>query len=267
MSDILLSVVVPSYNQAAYLRENLDVLVAHRHRGIEIIVLDGGSKDESADILRSYGEQLDYWVSEKDRGQAHAINKGLARAKGRWIAFQNSDDFYLPETFGRVLDALSEAQGSDLVLGGTIFRQEGGEVVHVNIPKPLHLLAFTRKNFINNQSLFVSSRLLKAAGLLSEELHFCLDYEWFLRLLKDRPKVSYIYEAIAVQRLHPDTKTSRLQNTHDEEFRQIRERFFTPRQILLGGITYYPYKLFRGAFGAINARLRPGAAGRARDVT
>lgn len=256
MRAILLSVVVPSYNQAAYLRENLDVLLAHRHRGVEVIVIDGGSRDESVEILKTYGSGIDYWVSEKDRGQAHAINKGLALARGRWIAFQNSDDYYLPEKFSGVLDVLEKAEGYDLVHGGTIFQVDQGAVIHVNVPKPLCLLAFTRKNFINNQSLFVRSGHLKATGLLSEELQFCLDYEWFLRLLKNRPKVFYIYEPLAVQRLHADTKTSRMQDRHDQEFRRVRDSFFSIWQVMLGGLIYFPYKAFRGVFGLLPRSLR-----------
>lgn len=255
MNNILLSVVVPSFNQASYLRQNLDVLVSHRNKGVEIIVIDGGSSDGSADILKTYGANIDYWVSEKDRGQAHAINKGMALARGRWIAFQNSDDYYLSETFGEVLEMLGRSDSYDMVLGGTIFSQDTGEIVHVNIPKPLCLLAFTRKNFINNQSLFVQAEFLKTVGPLSEELHFCLDYEWFLRLMKNYPKISYMYEAIAVQRLHANTKTSRLQNKHDEEFKTVRDRFFSRYNILLGWFAYPFYKLFRGIFGKIIAGL------------
>lgn len=94
---MLLSVIIPSYNQGRFLSKNLEVLAAHKTPDMEIILIDGGSTDETREIIKEYEVILDYWVSEPDRGQSHALNKGLAVARGRYIGWQNSDDYYLPE--------------------------------------------------------------------------------------------------------------------------------------------------------------------------
>ena len=92
----LLSIVVPSYNQGAYIRETLDSIFAQDYRPIEVLVLDGASKDETVEILRSYDAPELRWWSERDRGVVDAVNKGLARASGEIIGIQSSDDTYLP---------------------------------------------------------------------------------------------------------------------------------------------------------------------------
>ena len=91
-----LSVIVPSYNQGAYLEETLLSVINQNYPNLELIVVDGGSTDNSVDIIRKYEHQITYWVSEKDRGQSHAINKGIQKATGEWISMLNSDDCYMP---------------------------------------------------------------------------------------------------------------------------------------------------------------------------
>jgi glycosyltransferase involved in cell wall biosynthesis len=108
-----LTVVTPSYNQGAFLEETLRSVLLQGYPNLQYIVIDGGSTDNSVDIIRRYADHLDYWVSEKDRGQNHAINKGMARATGEVLAYLNSDDKYLPWTFrtaGRIFMTLPEVK-------------------------------------------------------------------------------------------------------------------------------------------------------------
>src|SRR5215210_2994897 len=99
-----LSIVTPSFNQGRFLEQTILSVLTQDHTDIEYIIIDGGSTDESVEVIRRYEDRLAYWVSEKDRGQAHAINKGLEKATGDVFAFINSDDTYLPGAFRAVVE-------------------------------------------------------------------------------------------------------------------------------------------------------------------
>ena len=104
----LISIITPSFNQAAFLEETLLSVLGQDYPAIEYIVIDGGSTDGSVAILERYADQLAYWVSEPDAGQADAINKGFAKATGKYVAWLNSDDVYLPGAVATAVAALEE---------------------------------------------------------------------------------------------------------------------------------------------------------------
>src|ERR1044071_6876404 len=101
--SLKLSIITPSFNQGRFLEETILSVLNQGYEPLEYIVIDGGSTDESVSIIRRYEDKIDYWVSEKDRGQVHAINKGLERATGDILAFINSDDVYFPGVFKTVM--------------------------------------------------------------------------------------------------------------------------------------------------------------------
>ena len=112
-----ITVITPSFNQAPYLEQAISSVLDQGYPNLEYIIIDGGSTDGSVDILRKFEGRLAYWVSEKDRGQGHAINKGLQRATGDIIAYLNSDDYYLEGTFARVADYFGCHPDVDLIHG------------------------------------------------------------------------------------------------------------------------------------------------------
>ena len=117
MSHPKISVITPSFNQAAYLERTILSVLDQDYPNIEYIIIDGGSTDGSVDIIRKYANRLTNWVSESDRGQAHAINKGLQQATGTWIAWQNSDDVFYPGTFSQLAQMAAMYPDVDLIIG------------------------------------------------------------------------------------------------------------------------------------------------------
>jgi glycosyltransferase involved in cell wall biosynthesis len=254
MPGPVLTVVTPSYNQSAYIRDCLAEPLAMSDHGVELIVMDGGSSDGTREILEELLGSRHRWESTKDRGQAHAINKGFALAQGEWVAFQNSDDYYLPGRLREITPILARETRAELLLGGMAFVDARGEVLSEHYPKPIFLPCLSQLNFLNNQALFVRRTLLDRAGLLDENLRFCLDYEWFVRLLRARPKVRCLYRIIGAQRLHEDTKTSNLGAVHDEEFSRVARRYFSPAERFAGRALLQPYRAFRLVYGILARR-------------
>ena len=125
----LVSVVTPSYNQARYLQATMDSVLGQSYPNIEYIVIDGGSTDESPVMIAARGEQLAYWVSESDKGQTNAINKGFARATGEILAWLNSDDTYEPEAIAEAVAYLAAHPEAGLVYGEANFIDEHGNVI------------------------------------------------------------------------------------------------------------------------------------------
>src|SRR3990172_10400109 len=128
----LVSIITPSYNQVDYLEETIRSVLEQDYPNIEYLVVDGGSLDGSADIIRKYTDRIDWWTSEPDKGQADALNKGMARAKGEFVSWLNSDDIYHPGAVRRAVDVLQQDQALSFVYsklhsidrGGEVFRSE-----------------------------------------------------------------------------------------------------------------------------------------------
>ncbi len=204
-----LSVITPSLNQARYLGECLDsVRVAARQASpheIEHIVMDGGSTDGSLNLLREHKDVS--WESAPDRGQSHAINKGLARASGDVLAYLCADDLYEPAAIKRVLDTFAANDHIDVVYADFYFLEgNSGRKRRKSAVKfaPQYL---PRKNPLGQPAVWWRRRVYEKFGGFDESLHYCMDHEYWLRL-GPRVQWHYLPEALAVSRLHDDAKTS-----------------------------------------------------------
>jgi glycosyltransferase involved in cell wall biosynthesis len=201
----LVSVVTPSYNQARYVREAIDSVRAQTWPQVEHIVVDGGSNDGTVDILAEYDGLR--WVSEPDRGQSHALNKGFALATGDVFGWLNADDAYEPNAIEEAVAALEDS-GAGLVYADVTRVDDDGVNPRRIRSRPSFDL-WTELNLgcgIYSPAVFFTREALESVGGIDESLHLTMDYDLWLRIGK-RHSVRHVDAVWAVQRLHPEAKT------------------------------------------------------------
>ena len=203
-----LSVISPIFNAARYLEEMLDS-VAALSVSYEHLVIDGGSDDGTVELLASRQDEQLRWVSEADRGQTHAVNKGLGRATGDVLTWLNGDNAYLPGTVEQALDVLKDRPEIDAVFGGIEIVDEHGAVRRRYVPPPYSWQRYLfMGDYIPTETVLFRRRLLEGAPSLDERFVDAADYDFFLRLLHRR-RVVRLQEPLLRYRYHPDSKTAR----------------------------------------------------------
>ena len=236
-----ITVVTPSFNQAAFLERTIRSVLDQDYPNLEYIIIDGGSTDGSLDIIRRYSDRLAFWVSEADSGQSNAINKGLRKATGDWIAWQNSDDIYYPGVFRDLADTASKYPGAGLIIGDLMIVDESDHPLRdVRYVKPFYKALLAEGMLLANQAAFWRRSLHDAVGLIDEGYHCSFDYEWFLRL-SEHTEGAHSDRVWGALRLHGETKTSILTQKFQEENRRIlagrqlsswQKRYYKLRRIL-----------------------------------
>jgi glycosyltransferase involved in cell wall biosynthesis len=201
------SIVTPSFNQAQYLSETMDSVLGQNYPEIEYIVMDGGSTDGSVEIIKKHAARLAHWESAPDKGQADAINRGLARATGEIVAYLNSDDALAPGAVRAIVEGFRAHPGAGVVYGGTEKIDDDGQVV-----KPKFITPYSRdllKTFclVPQPSSFYSRAAWDQCGPFNPELHFVLDWDFLLKVA-DRFPIVAIDELISRFRVYQTTKSS-----------------------------------------------------------
>ena len=219
-----ISIVTPSFNQAAFLEETIRSVLDQDYQPLEYLIIDGGSTDGSVDIIKRFQDRLTYWVSEKDRGQVHAINKGLARVTGDIVAFINSDDVYLPGTFAAVAEFFEKHPDTNWICGDTSLFGEGypTEKISTVVPKSAaHALSWAYKA---PQPGHFWKRELVQPGF-DESLNYVFDHDFYIRLLLAGKKCEHVPRDFAKYRLHEASKTVADDQRFIEEFDKVALRY------------------------------------------
>ncbi len=214
-----ISIVTPSYNQGKFIEQTIQSVLEQNYPNLEYIIIDGGSSDDSVEIIRKYRKHLKYWVSEQDEGQSDAINKGLKHCKGEIFNWLNSDDYYENNVLHSVADAFMKS-GADIVSGRENFIYEDGSteikngtIIYKKLVNTIH------EGVIYQPSTFWKLQIFNSLAPISPELNFLMDSELWIRYLLryGQGKVVKIDDILANFRIHSKSKTTLQQGEFERE--------------------------------------------------
>jgi glycosyltransferase involved in cell wall biosynthesis len=275
-----ISIVTPSLNQGRFLGEAMESVRMQQHPEVEHLILDGGSTDETTTLLQSLDGHEDWahvhWSSAPDGGQSDALNRGFAQAKGDIIGWLNSDDRYLPGCFDRIAKAFADYPNVDIFYGDYAVINTDGVVKNIRreIEFNRFILLYNHVLYIPTPSTFFRRRVFEDGNWLKPDLHYAMDYEFFLRLAQDGYRMQHIPHVIADFRLHSESKSCSMALVQSEEKRRImwsfsplskrlnsprlrRIAFFSLQTI--AGIMRWSEKMLKGYYFP---QYRPGSSSR-----
>lgn len=201
------SVITPSYNQAAFLEKTIRSVLEQDYPDLEYIIIDGGSDDGSRQIIEKYADRLAYWQSQKDKGQTDAINQGFSRANGEILAWLNSDDVLYPGAIRSAVSYLSQHPEVGMVYGDCDWINAQDKVIG-RFPAAQTDLKKLRRGYVHipQQASFFRAKLWREAGPLDDSFYFAMDYDLWTRLAARSPLL-YVKEVWAGFRLHEGAKS------------------------------------------------------------
>ena len=207
MARPLVTVVTPSYNQGEFIRATIESVLSQDYPHVEYIIMDGGSNDQTATVVRDYSSRLTF-ISEKDRGQSHAINKGFHLARGTIVSWLNSDDIYLPGAVEHAVAGFERNPQSGAVYGeGYLMDRQGAITSRFPCTEPLNLWKLVHlSDYILQQTVFFRKDVLEQVGYVDEDLHYTMDWDVLIRIAKKYP-IAYIPEYLGCLREYPEAKS------------------------------------------------------------
>jgi glycosyltransferase involved in cell wall biosynthesis len=211
MNDILqlpkVSIVTPSFNQGRFIEATINSVLAQDYPNLEYIIVDGGSKDESVEIIKRYQDKLAWWVSEKDKGHADGLNKGFAHASGEILAWINSDDTYFPGAVSEAMNFLVEYPETGMVYGDARLIDDHGKAIGQFASKQTDYRKMLNGSVhIPQATTFFRASLWRKVGPLDLSLFYAFDYDLWVKIARIS-EVRYIPRLWASFRIHSQGKT------------------------------------------------------------
>jgi len=213
-----ITLITASYNKEEYIEEAIRSVLLQRYPNLEYIIIDGASTDDSLEIIKKYEQWLSYWVSEPDRGQAHAINKGLSMASGDIVSWVHADDLLFPGACFVMAKAFNKYPEAALVYGAGAKIDKNNRIVKKVLSREYNPDLLKTKCYIFQPSTFIKRSVLEKSGVLDESLHYWMDWDLYLRICKYFPAKN-IEQQIGMWRTHEGTKT--LTGEYSEQRREI----------------------------------------------
>jgi len=211
-----ISIVTPSYNQVQFLEETILSVLNQNYPNLEYIIIDGGSTDGSVEIIKKYEKHLAYWVSEPDRGQSHAINKGFAMSSGSILAWLNSDDIYVGKALFEVGGIFSKSESLWVAGNCYVIHTDGTANLGRGKPKGGYLSLFVNCQY-SQPAVFWKREIWEKVGKIDENLHFSFDYDLWLRFSNYQKFPYWTDVYLASFRIHDQSKTSSQKEKFDYE--------------------------------------------------
>jgi glycosyltransferase involved in cell wall biosynthesis len=228
-----ISIVTPSYNQGQLIEETIRSVLLQGYPNLEYIIIDGGSSDNTVEIICRYAPWLSYWVSEKDRGQSHAINKGWDKATGDILAWINSDDTYAAGSFTKVAEYFLNAPSTAMIYGDCNIIDGQGIFVKRCPAEEFNLENLVcNKWFIPQQSTFLRRSVVEAVGGIREDLHLVMDWEYWLRIALGGKIIRYLPVQLASFRIWEEAKTSSCSDRSAQEKILVLDQYFGREEFL-----------------------------------
>jgi len=220
----LVSIITPSFNQGRFIRDTIESVLSQDYAELEYLVMDGGSTDETLDILRSYGDRIT-WRSGPDGGQADAVNSGVRLAKGEILGWLNSDDTYQPGAVTSAVEHLTAHPKTAVVYGNAHYIDERGEVIGTYPTEDFDLDRLAEACLICQPTAFMRRSAIDAVGMLDSTLHYCMDYDLWIRV-GHHFHIDRIDRFLANSRRYLETKSFAHREQLFQEIYTVVERSF-----------------------------------------
>ncbi len=212
------SIITPSFNQGNFLEETILSVLNQSYKNVEYIIIDGGSHDHSVDIIKKYENRLKYWVSEPDKGQSNALNKGIEKTSGDLFAWINSDDYYEKTCFDAIVNLFEENPDIDLIAGNARAVHQDGTYKDIFLAREPHYLSLLfhvrmhKKGYLtvipHQPSVFMRKRVIDKIGKLDETLHYGMDYDLWLSCIEYGFQFKIVNDIFSNYRFHDDSKSN-----------------------------------------------------------